>query len=68
MKATLVDVATMRVLGASDGTESAITTAIGGSATDAWEALSAAGKAENLMRVADRAVCTPLAREVAAIR
>jgi len=68
VKATLVDVATMRVLGASDvGTESAITTAIDGSATNAWEALSPAGKAENLMRVADRAVYAA-ARQAAAVR
>ena len=67
VKATLVDVATMRVLGASDGTESAITTAIDGSATNAWEALSPAGKAENLMRVADRAVYAA-ARQAAVVR
>jgi len=64
VKATLVDVATMRVLGASHGSESVMTTAIGMSATNAWEALSTAGKAENLMRVADRAVYAA-AREVA---
>ena len=67
VKATLVDVATMRVLGASDGTDSAITTAIDGSATNAWEALSPAGKAENLMRVADRAVYAA-ARQAAVVR
>ena len=67
VKATLVDVATMRVLGASNGTESVMTTAIGVSASSAWEALSDAGKAENLMRVADRAVYAA-AREAAAIR
>ncbi|MEO5883226.1 MAG: hypothetical protein ABIQ06_12485 [Caldimonas sp.] len=43
-----------------------MTTAIGVSATNAWDALSPAGKAENLMRVADRAVYGA-AREVAAI-
>lgn len=64
VKATLVDVATMRVLRASNGAESMMTTAIGVSATSAWEALSAAGKAENLIRVADRAVYAA-AREVA---
>ena len=57
----------MRVLGSSNGTESVMTTAIGVSATSAWEALSAAGKAENLMRVADRAVYAAV-REVASIR
>ena len=67
VRATLVDVATMRVLGASPGTESAITTAIGVSATTAWDALSAAGKAENLMRVADRAVYAA-ARQAALVR
>ena len=67
VKATLVDVATMRVLGASNGTDSMMTTAIGVSATSAWEALSAEGKAQNLMRVADRAVYAA-AREVAVIR
>jgi len=64
VKVTLVEVATMRVLGASNGAESMMTTAIGVSATSAWEALSAAGKAENLIRVADRAVYAA-ARKVA---
>jgi len=67
VKATLVDVATMRVLGASNGADSVVTTAIGVSATSAWDRLSAAGKVENLIRVADRAVYAA-AREAAVIR
>jgi hypothetical protein len=55
LQATLVEVATMRVLGRGIGKESMMTTAIGASAAVAWDMLPAAGKAENLMRVADLA-------------
>jgi hypothetical protein len=67
LKATLVEVATMRVLGSGIGNESTMTTAIGKSATDAWETLSPAGKVEKLMKVADLAAYRA-ARDAVAIR
>jgi hypothetical protein len=66
VKVTLVDVATMRPLGASKGTDSLLTTAIGEDALRAWDALSAKGKADNLVRVTDRAVFDA-ARQVASL-
>ncbi|MCE9659766.1 MAG: hypothetical protein K8R60_14490 [Burkholderiales bacterium] len=57
VKVTLVDVATMRSLGARNGTESVMTTPIGrNDASTAWDALSAQGKEDNLVRVAEQAV------------
>lgn len=68
VKVTLVEVATMRSLGSRNGTESVMTTPIGSSdASSAWDALSAKGKADNLVDVADKAVFGA-AREVASIR
>ena len=66
LKATLVEVATMRVLGSGNGTDSMTTTAIGKSATLAWDALSSEGKVQNLMRVADTAAYQA-ARDVVAV-
>ena len=66
VKATLVEVSTMRSLGASKGTDSVITTSLGEDAIRAWDALSAKGKADNLVRVADRAVFDA-ARQVASL-
>ena len=67
LKATLVEVETMRVLGSANGSESMLTTSIGSSAVDAWEALPAAGKAEHLIRVADLAAYRATS-EVVAVR
>jgi len=67
LQATLVDVATMRALASGSATESMMTTAIGTSAILAWDALSPAGKVENLMKVADLAAYRA-ARDVVAIR
>lgn len=67
LKATLVEVATMRVLGSGSGNEALMTTAIGTNATTAWDALSPTGKVENLLKVADLAAYRA-AREVVALR
>ena len=67
LKATLVEVATMRELGSGIGSESMLTTAIGTNATVAWDALSPAGKVEKLMKVADLAAYRA-ARDAVAVR
>ena len=67
LKATLVEVATMRTLGSGIGNESAMTTAINTSATVAWDALSPAAKVEKLVKVADLAAYRA-ARDAVAIR